>query len=152
VASTVGRLTVGDRVPRADGTRRGKLAGRQVVMSTEPLTDKVGEQARLLVSIPATPTTAGIDSRLLAIVLLGLVVVCLVATLLGSVLARLVSRPLGELAAQARAIARGDFASPPTGVRSSGEIGELARAFERMRVELGEYLSALRSSRDELAR
>ena len=168
VASTVGRLTVGDRVPAADGTRRGKLAGRQVVLSTEPLTDKVGEQARLLVSIPATPTTAGIDSRLLAIVLLGLVVVCLVATLLGSVLARLVSRPLGELAAQARAIARGDFASPPTGVRSSGEIGdldlpprilrsrgelgELARAFERMRVELGEYLSALRSSRDELAR
>ncbi|HEV2871137.1 MAG TPA: diguanylate cyclase [Actinomycetota bacterium] len=168
VASTVGRLTAGDRVPVADGTRRGKLAGRQVVMSTEPLTDKVGEQARLLVSIPATPTTAGIDSRLLAIVLLGLVVVCLVATLLGSVLARLVSRPLGELAAQARAIARGDFASPPTGVRSSGEIGdldlpprilrsrgelgELARAFERMRVELGEYLSALRSSRDELAR
>ncbi len=168
VASTVGRLTTGDRVPVADGTRRGKLAGRQVVMSTEPLTDKVGEQARLLVSIPATPTTAGIDSRLLAIVLLGLVVVCLVATLLGSVLARLVSRPLGELAAQARAIARGDFASPPTGVRSSGEIGdldlpprvlrssgeigELARAFERMRVELGEYLSALRSSRDELAR
>jgi two-component system, cell cycle response regulator len=152
VASTIGRLTADDRVPVADGTRRGKLAGRQVVMSTEPLTSKVGEQARLLVSIPATPTTAGIDSRLLAIVLLGLVVVCLVATLLGSVLARLVSRPLGELAAQARAIARGDFARPPTGIRSGGEIGELARAFERMRVELGEYLSALRSSRDELAR
>jgi diguanylate cyclase (GGDEF)-like protein len=152
VASTIGRLTADDRVPAADGTSRGKLAGRQVVMSTEPLTSKVGEQARLLVSIPATPTTAGIDSRLLAIVLLGLVVVCLIATLLGSVLARVVSRPLGELAAQARAIARGDFASPPTGIRSGGEIGELARAFERMRVELGEYLSALRSSRDELAR
>ena len=81
--------------------------------------------------------------------LLGLVVVCLVATLLGSVLARLVSRPLGELAAQARAIARGDFASPRAGTRSGdevgdldlppsilrarGELGELARAFERMR-------------------
>jgi two-component system cell cycle response regulator len=151
-ASTIGRLGPTDRVPAANGTRRGKLAGRPVVMSTEPLTSEVGEQARLLVSIPATPTTAGIDSRLLAIVLLGLVVVCLVATLLGSVLARLVSRPLGELAAQARAIARGDFASPPSGIRSGGEVGELARAFERMRVELGEYLSALRSSRDELAR
>jgi hypothetical protein len=42
-----------------------------VVMSTEALTSNVGEQARLLVSLPATPTTAGIDSRLLAIVLLG---------------------------------------------------------------------------------
>jgi nitrogen fixation/metabolism regulation signal transduction histidine kinase len=54
-------------------------------------------------------------------VLLGLVVVCVVATLLGSVLARLVSRPLGELAAQARAIARGDFTRPPSAVRSGGE-------------------------------
>jgi two-component system, cell cycle response regulator len=152
VASTIGRLGATERVTAADGTRRGRLAGRPVVMAVEPLTPKVGEQARLLVSIPATPTTAGIDSRLLAIVLLGLVVVCLVATLLGSVLARLVSRPLGELAAQARAIARGDFASPPSGVRSGGEVGELARAFERMRVELGEYLTALRSSRDQLAR
>jgi hypothetical protein len=100
VASTIGRLTAEARVPAGDGVRRGRLAGRQVVMSTEPLTSKVGEQARLLVSIPATPTTAGIDSRLLAIVLLALVVVCLIATLLGSVLARLVSRPLGELASR----------------------------------------------------
>jgi two-component system, cell cycle response regulator len=152
VASTIGRLTADDRVPPTNGTRRGKLAGRQVVRSTEALTSNVGEQARLLVSLPATPTTAGIDSRLLAIVLLGLVVVCLLATLLGSVLARVVSRPLGELAEQARAIARGDFARPPSAVRSGGEVGDLARAFERMRVELGEYLTALRSSRDELAR
>jgi two-component system, cell cycle response regulator len=152
MASTIGRLTADDRVPATDGIRRGRLAGRQVVMSVQPLTQNPGERARLLVSIPATPTTAGIDSRLLAIVLLGLVVVCVVATLLGSVLARLVSRPLGELAAQARAIARGDFTRPPSAVRSGGEVGELARAFERMRVELGEYLTALRSSRDELAR
>ena len=61
--------------------------------------------------------------------------VCLIATLLGSVLARLLSRPLGELAEQTRAIARGDFSRPPTGVRSRGEIGEFARAFERTRAE-----------------
>ena len=48
VASTIGRLTADDRVPPTDGTRRGKLAGRQVVMSTEALTSNVGEQARLL--------------------------------------------------------------------------------------------------------
>jgi hypothetical protein len=94
MASTIGRLTADDRVPATDGTRRGRLAGRQMVLSVQPLTQRPGERARLLVSIPATPTTAGIDSRLLVIVLLGLVVVCLVATLLGSVLARLVSRPL----------------------------------------------------------
>jgi HAMP domain-containing protein len=75
-----------------------------------------------------------------------------VASTLGAVLARLLSRPLGELAEQARAIARGDFARPPSAVRAGGEVSELARAFERMRVELGHHLAALRSSRDELAR
>jgi two-component system cell cycle response regulator len=152
VASTIGRLTTDDQVPAGDGFSRRRLAGRQVVQSIQPLSPAGAPPARLLVSIPATPTTAGIDSRLVLIVLLGLLVVCLVATLLGSVLARLVSRPLGELAEQARAIARGDFARPPSAVRSGGEVGELARSFERMRVELGEYLTALRSSRDELAR
>jgi diguanylate cyclase (GGDEF)-like protein len=103
-------------------------------------------------SVPGGATTGGIDSRLVALVLLLLMVVSLVGTLLGAVLARLVSRPLGELAEQARAIARGDFTKPPSAVRSGGEVGELARAFDRMRVELGEYLTALRASRDELAR
>ena len=152
VASTIGRLTGDDRVPAGDGFSRRGLAGRPVAELAEPLSTTPGQPARLLVSIPATPTTAGIDSRLLVIVILLLVVVSLVATLLGAMLARLVSRPLGELAEQARAIARGDFARPPSAVRSGGEIGELARAFERMRVELGDYLTALRSSRDELAR
>jgi GGDEF domain-containing protein len=41
--------------------------------------------------------------------------------------ARLVGQPLGELAEQARAIAR---------ATSPGEVGELARAFERMRQEI----------------
>jgi HAMP domain-containing protein len=152
VASTLGRLTGADQVPEADGFARRQLAGRPVVESAEPLTPTPGERARLLVSVPATATTAGIDSRLLAVVVLLLVVVCLVATALGAVLARLVSQPLGELAEQARAIARGDFARPPSAVRSGGEVGELARAFERMRVELGRHLAALRTSRDELAR
>jgi diguanylate cyclase (GGDEF)-like protein len=152
VASTVGRLTGADQVPAANGFGRRRLAGRPVVESAEWLSETPGERARLLVSIPGTATTLGIDSRLLAFVTLLLVVVCLVATALGAVLARIVSRPLGELAEQARAIARGDFARPPSAVRSGGEVGELARAFERMRVELGEYLAALRTSRDELAR
>jgi two-component system, cell cycle response regulator len=152
VASTVGRLTGADPVPAANGFGRRRLAGRPVVESAEWLSDTPGERARLLVSVPGSATTMGIDSRLVAFVVLLLVVVSLLTTALGAVLARLVSRPLGELAEQARAIARGDFARPPSAVRSGGEVGELARAFERMRVELGEHLAALRTSRDELAR
>ncbi|HYT25316.1 MAG TPA: sensor domain-containing diguanylate cyclase, partial [Actinomycetota bacterium] len=149
VASTITWLTGLDGVP---GPGRGRLAGRRVLASTGWLSVTPGQEARLLVTTFSGPTAGGADSRLAALVLLLLVVAGLVATLLGAVLARLVSHPLNELADQARAIARGDFASPPSAVRSGGEVGELARAFDSMRVELGEYLDALRASRDELAR
>jgi two-component system cell cycle response regulator len=152
VASTLGRLTGADQVPAWTGAGRARLADRPVVLLADWLSEAPGERARLLVSMPAAPTTAGLDSRLVVLVILLLAGVILVATLLGAVLARLVSQPLGELAEQARAIARGDFAKPPSAVRSGGEVGELARAFDRMRVELGEYLAALHTSRDELAR
>jgi two-component system, cell cycle response regulator len=96
------------------------------------------------------PPTGDLDRRLPALLALLTLAFCAVATLLGALLARLVSEPLRELVEQAHAIARGDFASPPSAVRSTGEVGELARAFDRMRVELAAYLAAVRSSRDEL--
>ena len=96
------------------------------------------------------PPTGDLDRRLPALLALLTLAFCVVATLLGALLARLVSEPLRELVEQAHAIARGDFASPPSAVRSTGEVGELARAFDRMRVELAAYLTAVRSSRDEL--
>jgi two-component system cell cycle response regulator len=98
------------------------------------------------------PPGGGLDRRLPAMLAMLAAAFCVVATLLGALLARLVSQPLHELAEQARAIARGDFANPPSAVRSTGEIGELARAFDSMRVDLGAYVAAVRGSRDELAR
>lgn len=98
------------------------------------------------------PPGGDLDRRLPAMLAMLAAAFCVVATLLGALLARLVSEPLHELAEQARAIARGDFANPPSAVRSTGEIGELARAFDSMRVDLGAYVTAVRGSRDELAR
>jgi two-component system, cell cycle response regulator len=97
------------------------------------------------------PPGGDLGRRLPALLALLTVAFCLVATLLGALLARLVSEPLQELVEQAHAIARGDFATPPSAVRSTGEVGELARAFDSMRVELAAYLTAVRSSRDELS-
>jgi putative methionine-R-sulfoxide reductase with GAF domain len=104
------------------------------------LTRDPRERARLVVSIPATPTTAGVDSRLLAIVLLGLVV-CLAATLLGSVLARLVSRSGGRWAgwpvpSSACGSSWASTSPPCAPLRSSRD--ELARSMNR----LGETLSS----------
>jgi len=152
VASTLPGVTGRDRVPVADQPQGGRLAGRRVLAMTGWLSVTPGQEARLLVTGFAAAAAGTVDSRLAALVLLLTVAAGLVATLLGAVLARLVSQPLRELADQARAIAKGDFASPPSAVRSGGEVGELARAFDSMRVELGEYLTALRASRDELSR
>ena len=162
VASTIGRLTAEDRVPAADGTRRGKLAGRQVVMATEPLTSKVGEQARLLVSIPRPPRRPGSTRACWPSCCSGwwssaLSPPCSARSWPGWSAAPSASWPArpgrspgrtSPAPRRASAPAARSVTSPPP--RSSA-VSWLA-AFERMRVELGEYLSALRSSRDELAR
>jgi diguanylate cyclase (GGDEF)-like protein len=138
--------------PRSDQPRSDRLAGRRVLAATGWLSATPGQEARLVVTAFDRTAAGAVDPRLAALFLLLMVAAGLIATLLGAVLARLLSQPLRELADQARAIAKGDFASPPSAVRSGGEVGELARAFDSMRVELGEYLAALRDSRDELSR
>jgi GGDEF domain-containing protein len=152
MASTIGRLTADDRVPATDGIRRGRLAARQVVMSVQPLTQNPGERARLLVSIPATPTTAGIDSRLLAIVLLGPVVVCVVATCSARCWPGWSAAPWASWPPRPGPSPGGTSPAPRRRSAPAARSASWPGAFERMRVELGEYLTALRSSRDELAR
>ena len=152
VASTLTWMKARDRVPVADQPQSGQLAGRRVLVSTGWLSVTPGQEARLLVTAVDGTAAGVVDSRLVALVLLLLAAAGLIATLLGAALARLLSQPLRELAGQARSIAKGNFASPPSAVRSGGEVGELARAFDSMRVELGGYLTALRDSRDELSR
>jgi len=157
LASTLGHLTSQDRLPRSDGNGRFRLAGQAVAGQLAPLSlGPAGQPAslRLLVSLPdpGAGTIAGIDPRLLALLLVLVLVAALLATGLGAALARLVSQPLGELARQARTIAKGDFSRQPAAVAASGEVGDLARAFDSMRLELGGYMTALEASHQELSR
>jgi nitrogen fixation/metabolism regulation signal transduction histidine kinase len=55
--------------------------------------------------------------------------------LLAALLARSLSRPLAQLETEARKVASGE--AKPLDVRSSGEVGELARAFNSMLEDLG---------------
>jgi two-component system nitrogen regulation sensor histidine kinase NtrY len=57
-----------------------------------------------------------------------------IALLLAVLLARSLGRPIAELAAEARKVASGE--ARPLLVRSSGEIAELAQAFDKMIIDL----------------
>jgi nitrogen fixation/metabolism regulation signal transduction histidine kinase len=58
-----------------------------------------------------------------------------VALLLAVLIARSIGRPIAELAAEARKVAAGE--ARPIHVKGSGEIGELAQAFDKMLEDLG---------------
>jgi diguanylate cyclase (GGDEF)-like protein len=60
-----------------------------------------------------------------------------VAAAAGTVAARRIARPVGELAAAARRIEGGDYAADVV-VHDRGEIGDLAHAFNHMRMAIGE--------------
>ena len=125
------------------------LGQERVMVRSGPLSAAAGEGAILAVSTAAA--AAGV-ARVNALVALLLVLATGVVVLLGATLARLVSRPLRELSAQVRAIASGNLEGAPGSVESADEVGELARVFDQLRVELRGYLRALQASRDELAR
>jgi HD-GYP domain-containing protein (c-di-GMP phosphodiesterase class II) len=65
------------------------------------------------------------------------------AALVAMVFTRTLSNPIQQLAAASRAFARGDFSSR-VAVRSSNEVGELARTFNHMAGEIESYIQRLR--------
>ncbi len=83
--------------------------------------------------IVVTKDKAPLEQALIAIdqtVLMSVGVSVGFALLIAILLARGLSRPISELAREASKVATGD--AKPIGERGSGEIGELARAFDRM--------------------
>jgi two-component system cell cycle response regulator len=138
-------------VARAD-VQRVTLGGRpDVALCTAWLAPLPAEQAALVVSRPVEASAAPLrDLGWGLAVLVG--IVALLVAVLGWLLARLVAEPLRDLAVGVRQIATGDFGRVTPRTRAPGEVGELARAFDRMRVQLGAHVDALRASRDELTR
>jgi two-component system cell cycle response regulator len=84
--------------------------------------------------------------------LLGLLLIALVAAaVLGYWQARVIAQPLQELARGAEAMAQGRFGHHIR-IRSKGELGQLAEAFNKMSDRLGDMITELSSSRDLLHR
>lgn len=109
---------------------------------------RIGPGMALIAWAPAS-TLERLRRHVLESVAALLLVALVASTLVANLLARLVTRPLAELSTGAKAIAEGRFGHRIS-VRSQGEIGELAEAFNEMSERLSETVNLLSSSREQL--
>jgi methyl-accepting chemotaxis protein len=58
-------------------------------------------------------------------------------------LVRRITRPIGKLVAAAKAISNGELETPAPHITDTTEVGDLSRAFERMRASVKAALSRL---------
>ena len=104
-----------------------------------------------LVSSTADAPIRAVSNKVLLYMAALLALALGVVTALAYLLARLITQPLEELSEGAAAIAEGRF-DHRIQVRSKDEVGQLAEAFNDMTDTLGETVSELSSSRDQLRR
>ena len=131
--------------PGTADIREARIAGETLAASVHWLTPagrpgdetRAGGDALALVSLSvdeAVRLPSDLQLSLLCITLFGFLVF-----LIGSlVTVRRVTTPLRALASAADRLRAGDYATPIDGERRSDEIGQLAHAFEQMRVSVAE--------------
>ncbi len=111
------------------------LPGGEYQARTVALTRGAGPELSALLMLSVDEAVArhrAPQLTLIAITLLGLVVFGIGSWLT----ARRVTTPLRRLAAAAERLGAGDYATPLGGQRRTDEVGDLAQAFERMRVNV----------------
>jgi diguanylate cyclase (GGDEF)-like protein len=141
------------RVTFSGATRspvRTTLGGSTVDVMAGPLDQRVPVTgAALLTSTPllSQATSRAFTESIVVVMIVG----AAAAALLGFMSSRAIGRPLRELAIGADAIAAGDY-DQNFEVRSSDEVGLLARAFNEMSSRLHAHVTELRESREELKR
>ncbi|RJP46596.1 MAG: HAMP domain-containing protein [Anaerolineaceae bacterium] len=99
---------------------------------------------------PGTPREEEFIQRINLFFLYSGLGVALFALLLGILLSRTISRPIRELTRATHAVSEGDL-DQQVPVRSRDEIGELARAFNKMSAELSRSVNARRQMTADIA-
>jgi signal transduction histidine kinase len=132
-----------DPLPSPDGRSTGPLMVRGVPHSyrTRTLVDATGSPIGSLVAAVSMERFLHLSSSLSRIALAVAAAGAATSLLVGLGLARAVTRPLLRLEEMSRLIARDRY--EPIGLEAPGEIGDLARAFDRM-------ANSLRESREKL--
>ncbi|HTN71723.1 MAG TPA: HAMP domain-containing protein [Methylomirabilota bacterium] len=128
-----------DAQARATGSREVTLRGQSVYETRVPILD--GQLGAVRVGLWADTVQQDVRNTLFPIV--ALIVFCLiVGVAVSMVIASTTIKPIIELAAVADDISRGRL-DTPVSVRSSDEVGELARSLERMRASLKAAMARL---------
>ena len=114
-----------------------------------------GRVVGLLVPMPAPsfqgqPRELEFIERINMTLLYGALIGAVIALLLGIFLSRSLTRPIRELTRATHAVSEGDL-SQQVPVRSSDELGELARAFNKMSSELSRSVNARRQMTADIA-
>ncbi len=137
------RYKVGDKVASSD-LKQG------VAITTED-----GKVAGVLVPMPmptfeGQPREVEFIQRINLYLLYGALVGLVLALLLGIILSRTLTRPIRELTRATHAVSEGDL-SQQVPVRSRDELGELARAFNKMSAELSRSINARKQMTADIA-
>jgi signal transduction histidine kinase len=97
-----------------------------------------------------TPRELEFIERTNRILFYGALIGAIIALLLGVFLSRTITRPIRELTRATHAISEGDF-SQQVPVRTNDELGELARAFNKMSAELARSINARKQMTADIA-
>ncbi|MGH2769058.1 MAG: diguanylate cyclase [Actinomycetota bacterium] len=128
-----------------------RLGDQKVYAVLAPLSRDLPISAAALVTSSPEAGVVSLARRVNLSIVILMIVAAVGAGILAFVLARATARPLRELAAGANAIAAGNY-DQHIRVRSSDEVGQLARAFNEMAERLAVHVAELGKSREELKR
>lgn len=135
------RYRIGDQIPPS------------AMASGEPLKQD-GEVVGILVPIqmPFQGNTREVEfiQRTNTLLFYGALTGALIALLLGIFLSRTLTRPIRELTRATHAVSEGDLSQQVT-VRSNDELGELARAFNKMSAELSRSINSRKQMTADIA-
>ncbi len=141
VISPNGGYQIGDQVPQQDLAKGISITKDDKVIG-------------VLVPIPAPfqgrPREVEFIDRTNRILLYGALIGAVIALLLGIFLSRTLTRPIRELTRATHAVSEGDL-SQQVPVRSNDELGELAKAFNKMSSELSRSVNTRKQMTADIA-
>ncbi|RUT33523.1 methyl-accepting chemotaxis protein [Paenibacillus zeisoli] len=114
------------------------------------IADQIVKSQEQLMSQGSKDTTALVDSVKTTLVIVSLISI-LLAAIIGIIISRLISRSVKALAQGAEKIAEGYLDQEDIAVKSRDEIGDLARSFNQMKLNLRNVISQVGFNTEQVA-